>query len=169
MNKDVEGPSSSLELDAADIKRLLPHRDPFLMIDRLTDIQPGVSAVAWKAVRSDEPHFAGHFPAYPVMPGVLIVEAMAQAAGALVVHTLGLVDQLRVVYFMTIDRARFRRPVHPGATLRIPVKVQRHRGPVWRFEGKAYVGDELCAEAEYSAMLTEQSLSSLVAPSTGKV
>ena len=168
MNKEAEERSSPLELDTEYIKRLLPHRDPFLMIDRLTDIMPGVSAVAWKMVRVDEPHFAGHFPSYPVMPGVLIVEAMAQAAGALVVHTLGLVDQLRVVYFMTIDRARFRRPVHPGATMRIPVQVLRHRGPVWRFEGKAYVGDELCAEAEYSAMLTEQSLSSLSAPPSAK-
>src|SRR5262245_10134998 len=168
MNRDVEGRSSSLELDTAYIKRLLPHRDPFLMIDRLTDIQPGVSAVAWKTVRAEEPHFAGHFPSYPVMPGVLIVEAMAQAAGALVVHTLGLVDQLRVVYFMTIDRARFRRPVHPGVTMRIPVQVLRHRGPVWRFEGKAFVGDELCAEAEYSAMLTEQTLSSMSVPPSGK-
>jgi 3-hydroxyacyl-[acyl-carrier-protein] dehydratase len=99
------------------------------------------------------------------MPGVLMVEAMAQAAGALVVHTLGLVDQLRVVYFMTIDKARFRRPVFPGVTLRIPVHVRRHRGPVWRFEGRAFVGDELCAEAEYSAMLTEQTLGLLSAPS----
>jgi len=151
------------ELDLDHIKRLLPHRPPLLMVDRLTDIEPGQSAVAWKAVRHDEPHFAGHFPGYPVMPGVLIVEAMAQAAGALVVHTLGLEDELRVVYFMTIDRARFRRPVHPGVTLRIPVKVQRHRGTVWRFEGKAYVGDELCAEAEYSAMLTELGLAAAAA------
>jgi 3-hydroxyacyl-[acyl-carrier-protein] dehydratase len=146
------------ELDLDHIKRLLPHRAPFLMIDRLTDIRPGESAVAWKEVRADEAHFAGHFPSYPVMPGVLIVEAMAQAAGALVVHSLRLEDQLRVVYFMTIDKARFRRPVQPGVTLRIPVHVQRHRGSVWRFEGRAYDGDELCAEAEYSAMLTDVSL-----------
>ena len=168
MNKEAEGRSSPLELDTDYIKRLLPHRYPFLMIDRLTDIHPGVSAVAWKTVSREEPHFAGHFPSYPVMPGVLIVEAMAQAAGALVVHTLGLADQLRVVYFMTIDKARFRRPVYPGAMLRIPVQVQRHRGPVWRFEGQAFVGDELCAEAEYSAMLTEQTLSSVSAPPSGK-
>ena len=169
MNKDVQGRSLPLELDTDHIKQLLPHRHPFLMIDRLTDIEPGVSAVAWKNVSLDEPHFAGHFPSHPVMPGVLIVEAMAQAAGALVVHTLGLVGQLRVVYFMTIDRARFRRPVYPGVVLRIPVRVQRHRGPVWRFEGKAFVADELCAEAEYSAMLTEQTLNSISTPAGGKV
>lgn len=169
MSSEADDRTAPLELDTDYIKRLLPHRHPFLMIDRLTDIHPGVSAVAWKSVNIDEPHFAGHFPSYPVMPGVLIVESMAQAAGALVVHTLGLVDQLRVVYFMTIDRARFRRPVHPGAMLRIPVKVLRHRGPVWRFEGQAYVGDELCAEAEYSAMLTEQTLNAMSAPPSGKV
>jgi 3-hydroxyacyl-[acyl-carrier-protein] dehydratase len=169
MNSEAEDRSPPLELDTDYIKRLLPHRDPFLMIDRLTDIHVGVSAVAWKAVSIDEPHFAGHFPSYPVMPGVLIVEAMAQAAGALVVHTLGLVDQLRVVYFMTIDRARFRRPVYPGTMLRIPVKVRRHRGPVWRFEGQAFVGDELCAEAEYSAMLTEQTLNDVASRPSGKV
>ena len=158
MDKKTEQGVSNADLDVEQLKRLLPHRPPFLMIDRLTDIKPGHSAVGWKAVTINEPHFAGHFPEYAVMPGVLIVEAMAQAAGALVVHTLGLWDQRRVVYFMTIDKARFRRPVHPGAMLRFPVQVQRHRGSVWRFEGKAFVGDELCAEAEYSAMLTDYSL-----------
>ena len=158
MNDLAAQPGKATDLGIDAIKRLLPHRAPFLMIDRLSDIRPGESAIGWKAVTINEPHFAGHFPEYAVMPGVLIVEAMAQAAGALVVHTLGLEDQRRVVYFMTIDKARFRRPVHPGALLRIPVRVQRNRGPVWRFEGKAYVGDELCAEAEYSAMLTENSL-----------
>jgi 3-hydroxyacyl-[acyl-carrier-protein] dehydratase len=158
MDKKTEQDYSSVSLDVEQLKRLLPHRPPLLMIDRLTDIKAGESAVGWKAVTINEPHFAGHFPEYAVMPGVLIVEAMAQAAGALVVHTLGLWDQRRVVYFMTIDKARFRRPVHPGVMLRIPVQVQRNRGSVWRFEGKAYVGDELHAEAEYSAMLTEYSL-----------
>ena len=158
MNENAADIAPLPALDEEGIKRLLPHRAPFLMIDRLTDIRPGESAVGWKAVRAEEPHFEGHFPEYKVMPGVLIVEAMAQAAGALVVHTLGLEDQRRVVYFMTIDRARFRRPVHPGVVLRIPVKVLRHRGPVWRFAGQAFVGDELCAEAEYSAMLTGYSL-----------
>ena len=123
MNDEAQDISSQTPLDVDQVKRLLPHRAPFLMIDKLSDIKPGESAVGWKAVSITEPHFAGHFPEYAVMPGVLIVEAMAQAAAALVVYTLGLEDQRRVVYFMTIDRARFRRPVYPGALLRIPVRV----------------------------------------------
>ena len=164
MDKKTEYGSAQTQLDVEQLKRLLPHRPPFLMIDRLTDIKAGESAVGWKAVTINEPHFVGHFPEYAVMPGVLIVEAMAQAAGALVVHTLRLQDQHRMVYFMTIDKARFRRPVHPGVVLRMPVQVQRRRGPVWRFEGKAFVGEELCAEAEYSAMLTEHSLGAVGTP-----
>ncbi|HEX3484596.1 MAG TPA: 3-hydroxyacyl-ACP dehydratase FabZ [Micropepsaceae bacterium] len=169
MDKKTDTPSTQTEIDVEHLKRLLPHRAPFLMVDRLTDIKHGESAVGWKAVSINEPHFGGHFPEYAVMPGVLIVEAMAQAAAAFVVHTLGLQDQRRMVYFMTIDKARFRRPVHPGVLLRLPVQVQRRRGPVWRFEGKAYVGEELCAEAEYSAMLTENSLGAArrAAPSAG--
>jgi 3-hydroxyacyl-[acyl-carrier-protein] dehydratase len=164
MDKKTEHGLMRAQLDVEQLKRLLPHRPPFLMIDRLTDIKAGESAVGWKAVTINEPHFAGHFPEYAVMPGVLIVEAMAQTAGALVVHTLGLQDQHRMVYFMTIDKARFRRPVHPGVVLRMPVQVQRRRGPVWRFEGKAFVGEELCAEAQYSAMLTEHSLGAVGTP-----
>jgi 3-hydroxyacyl-[acyl-carrier-protein] dehydratase len=136
-------------------------------VERISDIVPGESATGWKAVSFNEPHFAGHFPGFAVMPGVLIIEAMAQTAGAVVVHTLGLQDQKRMVYFMTIDKARFRRPVHPGSLLRMPVRVLRHRGPVWRFEGRAFVNDELCAEAEYSAMLTEHVLSNPPQPTSG--
>src|ERR1051326_1945540 len=158
MDKKTEPSALPVELGVGHAKRSLPHRAPFLMIDRLTVVTPGESAIGWKAVTITEPYFAGHFPQYAVMPGVLIIEAMAQSAGALVVHSLGLTDQQRMVYFMTIDKARFRRPVHPGALLRLPVQVQRHRGPVWRFEGKAYVDEELCAEAEYSAMLTDSTL-----------
>ena len=143
-------------LDVDQIKRLIPHRAPFLFIERLTDIVPNESAVGHKCVSYNEPHFQGHFPDFPVMPGVLIVEAMAQTAGALVMHSIGLPSANRLVYFMTIDKARFRRPVRPGDVLRIPVKVVRHRGPVWRFTGEAYVGDALCAEAEYSAMIADQ-------------
>lgn len=153
-------------LDYEQIKRLLPHRAPFLFVERITDIVPGETATGWKAVSINEPHFIGHFPEYAVMPGVLIIESMAQTAGALVVHTLGYYDQERIVYFMTIDKARFRRPVHPGSMLRMPVKVMRHRGTVWRFEGRAFVNNELCAEAEYSAMIMDQAIDPRTAVST---
>lgn len=145
--------NTEVSLDVEQIKKLLPHRAPFLFVERLTDIVPNESAVGHKAVSFNEPHFQGHFPDYAVMPGVLIVEAMAQTAGALVVHSMGRNSPSRKVYFMTIDKARFRRPVKPGDLLRFPVKALRRRGPVWRFEGHAYVGDELCAEAEFSAMI----------------
>jgi 3-hydroxyacyl-[acyl-carrier-protein] dehydratase len=140
-------------LDVAQIKKLLPHRAPMLFVERLTDIVKMESATGWKAVSINEPYFQGHFPDYAVMPGVLIVEAMAQTAGAVVMHSLGLEREKDIVYFMTIEKARFRKPVHPGDMLRMPVKALRRRGPVWRFQGQAYVGDTLCAEAEFSATI----------------
>jgi 3-hydroxyacyl-[acyl-carrier-protein] dehydratase len=140
-------------LDVVQIRKMLPHRPPMLLVERLTDIVKMQSATGWKAVSINEPYFQGHFPDYAVMPGVLIVEAMAQTAGVLVVHSLGFEREKRIVYFMTIEKARFRKPVHPGDMLRMPVKALRQRGPVWRFEGHAYVGDTLCAEAEFSAMI----------------
>jgi 3-hydroxyacyl-[acyl-carrier-protein] dehydratase len=140
-------------LDVVQIKKLLPHRPPMLLVEKLTDIVKMESATGWKAIGINEPYFQGHFPDYAVMPGVLIVEAMAQTAGAVVVHSLGFEREKRIVYFMSIDKARFRKPVHPGDLMRMPVKALRQRGPVWRFEGKAYVGDTLCAEAEFSAMI----------------
>jgi 3-hydroxyacyl-[acyl-carrier-protein] dehydratase len=146
------------ELETADVRRimeLLPHRPPFLMIDRLVDIVPSLSATGIKNVTMNEPQFAGHFPGYPVMPGVLIVEAMAQTAGALVIHSLGLANSARIVYFMTIDKARFRVPIVPGDTVHLPVTFQRRRGPVWRFSGEARVNGKLCAEAEFSAMIAD--------------
>jgi len=146
---------SDLVLDVEQIKRLLPHRAPFLFVERLCEIRPGESAVGYKAVSYNEPYFQGHFPDLAVMPGVLIVEAMAQTAGALVVHTLGLTSDNRVTYFLTIDKARFRRPVRPGDMLRIPVRALRRRGPVWKFTGAAFVDGELCAEAEFGAMIRD--------------
>ena len=145
--------AESVTLNVEQIQNLLPHRAPFLFVERLTDIVPMESAVGWKAVSFNEPHFRGHFPNYAVMPGVLIVEAMAQVAGALVVHSLEIEREKQRVYFMTIEKARFRKPVHPGDLLRMPVQALRHRGPVWRFSGQAFVGDTLCAEAEFSAMI----------------
>ena len=146
---------SHLVLGIEDIKRLLPHRFPFLFVERLTDIVVNESATGHKAIGYNEPYFQGHFPDHSVMPGVLIVEALAQTAGAMVIHSLGVVGNKRVVYFMTIEKARFRRPVRPGDMLRMEVKSLRRRGPVWRFAGEAFVGDVLCAEAEFSAMIRD--------------
>jgi 3-hydroxyacyl-[acyl-carrier-protein] dehydratase len=143
-------------LDVEQIKKLLPHRPPMLLVERLGEIVPGESATGFKAVSINEPFFQGHFPERAVMPGVLIVEAMAQTAGALVVHSLkGAAGP--AVYFMTIEQARFRKPVVPGDVLRMPVKKLRQRGPVWKFSGQAFVGDDLCAEAEFGAMIHDGS------------
>jgi 3-hydroxyacyl-[acyl-carrier-protein] dehydratase len=141
--------------DIEGIKRLLPHRAPFLFVEKLTEIVIGESAVGHKAIGYNEPHFRGHFPDHAVMPGVLIIEAMAQTAGALVIYTMGVTAANRIVYFMTIEKARFRKPVRPGDMLRMPVKALRRRGPVWRFAGEAFVDGALCAEAEFSAMIQE--------------
>jgi len=143
---------SGLVLGVEALKKLLPHRAPFLFVERLTDIVPFESANGHKAVGINEPHFVGHFPEYSVMPGVLIVEALAQTAGALIVHSMAL-PTTPLVFFMGIDKARFRKPVVPGDMLRLNVKALQHRGPVWKFEGKAYVGESLCAEGEFSAMI----------------
>ena len=147
-----QGTTSETVLDVEAIKKLIPHRWPFLLVERLTDIVPHESCTGYKAVSYNEPHFAGHFPEFAVMPGVLIIEALAQTAGALVVHSLALAKTPQV-FFMGIDRARFRKPVVPGDVIRLNVKALQHRGPVWKFEGRAYVGDALCAEGEFSAMI----------------
>lgn len=144
------------KLDQLDINRimeLIPHRYPFLMIERVIDIVPGVKATGVKNVSINEQYFAGHFPEKPVMPGVLIIEAMAQTAACLVVHTLGAASEGKLVYFMSVDGARFRKPVEPGDQLHVQVTKQRSRGNVWKFEGRAIVGDTLVAEATYAAMI----------------
>jgi 3-hydroxyacyl-[acyl-carrier-protein] dehydratase len=148
--------TDSTILDVEQIKKLLPHRAPMLFVEKLADIVPGESATGYKAVSFNEPFFLGHFPDRAVMPGVLIVEAMAQTAGALVVHSLK-EQAASAVYFMTIEKARFRKPVVPGDLLRMPVKKLKQRGPVWKFEGQAFVGEDLCAEAEFSAMIHDGS------------
>jgi 3-hydroxyacyl-[acyl-carrier-protein] dehydratase len=141
-------------LDIAGIMARIPHRYPMLLIDRVIDIVAGESCTGIKNVSANEPCFQGHFPGHPIMPGVLIIEAMAQTSATLVVASLdGVSCDTHIVYFMTIDTARFRHPVVPGDTLHIKVQKERTRGNVWKFKGEAFVGDKLCAEATYTAML----------------
>src|SRR5271157_5080827 len=141
--------------DIARIMRLLPHRYPFLLVDRIVDMDGDSSAVGIKNVTINEPFFQGHFPNFPVMPGVLLIEGMAQTAGALCVASLDENYEPQLVYFMSIDRARFRRPVVPGDTVHYHMSKRRNRGRVWRFDGKAKVNGQLVAEAEISAMIVD--------------
>ena len=137
------------------IMEMIPHRYPFLMIDRVEEVVANESAIGIKNVSVNEPHFQGHFPGRPVMPGVLLVEAMAQTAAVLVVETLGPDAEGKLVYFMTIDDARFRQPVVPGDTVHVHVTKLQNRRNVWKFRGEAKVGDKLCAEATFAAMILD--------------
>lgn len=141
--------------DIARILKLLPHRYPFLMIDRIIDIDADNSATGIKNVTINEPFFQGHFPDFPIMPGVLLIEGMAQTAGAICVAAAGGTYEPQVVYFMGIDRAKFRRPVVPGDTVHFHVRKIRNRGPVWRFQCEAKVNGVLVAEGEISAMIVD--------------
>lgn len=143
-------------IDITRIMDMIPHRYPILLVDRIVDFVPHESAVGLKNVSFNEPHFQGHFPRMPVMPGVLIVEAMAQTSAILVVQSLGKEAEGKLVYFMTIDNARFRKPVTPGDTMYIHVKKERSRGGVWKFTGEARVEGVLVAEATYSAMILDK-------------
>ena len=154
------------QLASADITRvmkLLPHRYPFLMIDRIDDMDGDNTAIGMKNVTINEPFFQGHFPEFPVMPGVLIIEGLAQTAGALCVHSLGENYSPQVVFFMGIDRAKFRRPVRPGDTLRYHVRKIRSRGRAWRFFGEAKVEGQIVAEAEISAMIVDSAETQAIA------
>ncbi|MEM1162784.1 MAG: 3-hydroxyacyl-ACP dehydratase FabZ [Pseudomonadota bacterium] len=155
MTDQAETPSPTTA-DLARIKRMIPHRYPFLLIDRVEEIVVNTSAIGVKNVTNNEPYFQGHFPDKPIMPGVMIVEAMAQTAGVLVVETLGMIDQGLLVYFMTLDKTRFRKLVEPGDVLELHVKILRGRGKIWKFWAEGKVGDEVVAEAEYSAMIITQ-------------
>ena len=144
------------QVDVRRIMEMIPHRHPFLMIDKVVDMVANERATGIKNVSINESFFQGHFPARPVMPGVLIIEAMAQTAAVLVVHTLGPESEGKLVYFMSVDNARFRRPVFPGDRLDVHVTKQRHSGNVWKFEGKAKVGENLMAEAVFAAMILNE-------------
>ncbi len=141
--------------DIARIMEMIPHRFPFLMVDRLVELVPGESAVGLKNVTLNEPQFQGHFPRAPVMPGVLIIESMAQTSALLVVETLGEEAEGKLVYFMSIDGARFRKPVEPGDTMMIHVKKQRRRRNVWKFACEVRVDGALVAEASIAAMILD--------------
>ncbi len=147
---------SKKTIEITEIMKMIPHRYPLLLVDRVIDLVTGESATGVKNVTINEPHFMGHFPGYPVMPGVLIVEAMAQTAAIVVVDGVGAAAAGKIVYFMTIDNARFRKPVTPGDVLHIHVEKIRGRANVWKFKGVAKVGDVVCAEATFSAMITDK-------------
>jgi 3-hydroxyacyl-[acyl-carrier-protein] dehydratase len=147
--------AQSVEIDIQRVMEMIPHRHPFLMIDKVVGVVANAHATGIKNVSINEHYFQGHFPARPVMPGVLIIEAMAQTAAVLVVHTLGPGSEGKLVYFMSVDNARFRRPVFPGDVLHVHVRKQRNRGNVWKFEGRAEVGGRLMAEAVFAAMILD--------------
>jgi 3-hydroxyacyl-[acyl-carrier-protein] dehydratase len=150
-------PAPAIErIDILRIMEMIPHRYPMLMIDRIERVYLGESAVGIKNVSINESFFNGHFPGKPVMPGVLIVEAMAQTAAALVVATMGADAESKLVYFMTIDEARFRRPVMPGDRLELRVVRQQNRRNVWKFSGEAWVDGQKMAEAIFSAMIVDE-------------
>ena len=142
------------QIDIKELFVLLPHRYPFLLIDRIIDVNEDTSATGIKNVTFNEPHFGGHFPDEPIMPGVLIVEAMAQTAGAICArqHSRG---QRKLVYFMTIDGAKFRRPVVPGDVLELRVVKQKQRKSIFKYTCEAWVGDEKAAEADIGAMMVD--------------
>jgi 3-hydroxyacyl-[acyl-carrier-protein] dehydratase len=159
-------PAATRELASADTMRLmklLPHRYPFLLVDRLRDMDGDTSCVGIKNVTINEPFFQGHFPQFPVMPGVLIIEGLAQTAGALCVHSLGEQYTPQLVYFMGIDRAKFRKPVLPGDVLEYHVRKLRSRGRAWRFYGEAKVDGKVAAEAEVSAMIVDSAETQAIA------
>ncbi|HUY68323.1 MAG TPA: 3-hydroxyacyl-ACP dehydratase FabZ [Alphaproteobacteria bacterium] len=154
MNKPKPAAGKADEIDIAGIMERIPHRYPILLLDRVVDVVKGESCTGIKNVSANEPVFQGHFPGHPIMPGVLLVEAMAQASATLVVASLdGVTSKTHLVYFMSIESAHFRKPVVPGDQLHIKVKKERQRGNIWRFRGEAYVEGALCAEAVYTAML----------------
>lgn len=142
-------------LDVRRVMAALPHRYPMLLVDRVESIDPNRSIVAIKAVSINEDFFQGHFPGRPIMPGVLIVEALAQAAGVLAVESLGLANSGKLVYFMGIDGAKFRRPVEPGVLLRLEVEFLQKRETVCKFSGRATVDGKLAAEAQFTAMIAD--------------
>jgi len=142
-------------MNVNDIRKILPHRYPFLLVDRILTLEPKVRAVGLKNVTVNEQFFQGHFPGNPIMPGVLIIEAMAQVSGILAFHSGA---QGKSVYFMSIEKTKFRKPVIPGDQLRFEVSVAQNRNNVWKFSGQAFVDDNIVAESDFTAMVSDEEL-----------
>ena len=143
-------------IDIVRIMEMIPHRFPMLLIDRVVELIPDEAATGIKNVTINEPYFEGHFPRRPVVPGVMIIESMAQTAAVLVVHTLGRESEGKLVYFMSIETARFRRPIVPGDQMRVHVRKTKKRGPVWKFATRVTVEGTLAAEASFAAMIRDR-------------
>ncbi len=143
-------------LNIKDIQKLLPHRYPFLLVDRIIEMETGIRALGIKNVTINEGFFQGHFPEQPIMPGVLIIEALAQVAGVLAFSSGA--SEGRSVYFMSIEKAKFRKPVFPGDQLKLEVKILQQRGNVWKFSGSAAVEEKIVTEAEFTAMVTDKEI-----------
>ena len=141
------------ELNLNDIKKLIPHREPMILVDTVKIIKPFVSALGIKKINNDDHYFKGHFPNKPIMPGVFIIEALAQTASVLVMYSLKMKSENKLVYFMSLENAKFRKPVTPNSTLSLNVKIKQHRGLVWKFSGEAKVNNTRVADAVYSAMI----------------
>ena len=143
-------------MDLVEIQKLLPHRYPFLLVDRVVELVPGQRLVAFKNVTINEPFFNGHFPGHPVMPGVLILEALAQSAAILAYKSAGMDPSQKVTYLMGVDNARFRRPVVPGDRLQLEIEVVKHKGAIWKQRGVALVDGQRAAEAEFLATVVDK-------------
>lgn len=150
---EADGPVAPIEM--AEILKRIPHRYPFLLVDRAEDYKSHQSITGIKCVTFNEPFFQGHFPGNPVMPGVLIIEAIAQSGAVLMSKSLNADVAGKTIFFAAVDNVRFRHPVRPGDVLRMPVEVIRHRGDLFKFAGKAWVGEKLAAEVEFTAMVVE--------------
>jgi 3-hydroxyacyl-[acyl-carrier-protein] dehydratase len=155
MNSKSPAGEGAAEIDIIEILARIPHRYPFLLVDRAEDYRPHESIIGIKCVTANEPFFQGHFPGYPVMPGVLIVEALAQTGAVLMSKSLDVDTHGKTILFMSVDNCRFRQPVRPGDVIRMHVEVIRHRGDVFKFRGRALVGEKVAAEAEFAAMVVE--------------
>ena len=155
MSRKAPVVQSATDIDITEILRRIPHRYPFLLVDRAEEYRPHQSIVGIKCVTVNEPFFVGHFPNYPVMPGVLIVEALAQTGAVLMSKSLNVDVAGKTIFFVSLDNCRFRQPVRPGDVIRLCVEVVRARGDLFKFRGQAMVGDKVAAEAEFAAMVVE--------------